>query len=129
MHDAISAHTIIPRTDDAALRMFRSVFTTADAFVFRCVNDRNYTMQQIEGHVQKITGYWPEDVVGNATRSFFEITWHEDTDRVFGIVDDAIAKQIEWDMSYRLRHVDGHPVWIRERAGAVRNGEGEIEYL
>ena len=108
--------------------VFESVFSGIEAFIYRCCNDEDYTMQYMAGGVQRLLGYAPEDIIGNVRASYVGLTVEEDKEHVFGAVDDAIEAGHPWDVAYRLTHLGGQHVWVRERGNAVYE-EGELKYL
>ncbi len=108
--------------------IFESVFSSINAFVYRCRNDRDYTMQFMAGGVHSIVGYHPENILNNSQVSYVELTLSEDKDRVFREVDQAIDAGETWDVTYRLKHQTGKHVWVRERGSAIYE-EGELAYL
>ncbi len=108
--------------------IFESVFEDIQAFVYRCRNDRDYTMEYMTCGVERITGYRPEEIMGNAAVSYVGLTPEVDKDRVFAEVDRAIEAGQSWDMLQRLTHRRGHHVWVRERGTAVYEN-GELAYL
>ena len=111
------------------VEIFRSIFQSIDAFVYRCRNDRDYTMEYMEGGVTSLCGYKIEDIVGNRRVAYVQITHPDDVERVFGIVDKAIEEKVAWDVDYRLVKPDGKAVWVRERGGAVWDENGELAFL
>jgi len=108
--------------------VFSSIFSEVKAFVYRCHNDDDYTMEVMEGAVQRLLGYRPQDVLGNAVVSYVGLTDPDDVDRVFGEVDTAIEEGRTWDMFYHIIHRDGHKVPVRERGNAIYVN-GELTYL
>lgn len=108
--------------------VFTSIFAAVNAFVYRCVNDKEYTMQFLEGSVRQITGHAMEDILGNSKVSYMGLTAPEDQERVFAEVDAAIEAGHHWDVFYRLVHPDGRLIPVRERGAAVYEG-GELKYL
>lgn len=108
--------------------VFDSVFSSIDAFVYRCKNDRDYTMEYLAGAVTRLIGYAPSDILQNAKVSYVGLTLDVDKDRVFGEVDAAIEAGKAWNVTYRLTHKTGQPVWVRERGCAVYQ-DGELAYL
>ncbi len=118
------------QTSDAdALGIFKDIFDSADAFVYCCLNDDDYTMQYMYGQVAAICGYRPDEIMNNRLTSFVGLTFPDDVDRVFKLVDDAIEGRRGWDIDYRLVHREGHPVWIRERGHAVHDADGNLTHL
>lgn len=108
--------------------VFESVFSGIDAFVYRCRNDKDYTMQHMTGGVQRMLGYSIDDIIGNVRASYVGLTVEEDKERVFAEVDAAIEAKEPWDVAYRLTHLTGKHVWVRERGTAVYE-DGELTYL
>ncbi len=56
----------------------------------------------------------------------FQLRLHPDNRQ--GVIDAVKAhleKEDEYDVEYRLRHSDGHYIWIHERGQAVWDGSGE----
>lgn len=108
--------------------VFESVFSGIDAFIYRCRNDKDYTMQYMVGGVQRLLGYAPEDIIGNVRASYVDLTAEEDKEHIFAAVDDAIEAGQPWDVAYRLTHLGGQHVWVRERGTAVYE-DGKLKYL
>ncbi|MEM7507376.1 MAG: PAS domain-containing protein [Pseudomonadota bacterium] len=108
--------------------VFESIFSVIDALVYRCRNDSDYTMEYLDGAVRSISGYSRDDLLGNSRVSWVGITHPDDVERVFGIVDEAIARGVPWDVDYRIVRADGRAAWVRERGCAVME-EGELAYL
>ena len=108
--------------------VFESVFSSIDAFVYRCKNDDDYTMEYMDGGVEALTGYLREDILGNKNVSYVGLTVKADVERVFSEVDAAIDARKPWDVAYRIKHVSGRRVWVRERGCAIYEN-GELSYL
>lgn len=108
--------------------VFTSVFAAVNAFVYRCVNDKDYTMQFMEGSVRQITGHPIAEILDNTKVSYVGLTAPDDQDRVFAEVDAAIDAGRHWDVFYRLVHPDGRLTPVRERGAAVFEN-GELKYL
>lgn len=108
--------------------VFESIFSSIEAFIYRCRNDADYTMESMEGSVAGITGYTIDDMIGNKRASWVGITSPKDKDRVFAEVDAAIEADTTWDTAYRIISKSGEEVWVRERGNAVFE-DGELAYL
>jgi len=108
--------------------VFESVFSGIGAFVYRCRNDKDYTMEYMAGGVALLLGYQPEDIIGNKHTSYVGLTVKEDEVGVFEEVDRAIEAQAPWDVAYRVVHKKGHHVWLRERGTAIYE-DGKLSYL
>lgn len=107
---------------------FTSVFAAVNAFVYRCVSEKDYTMQFMESSVQKITGHPISAILNKAKESFVGLTAPDDQDRVFAEVGAAIDAGRHCDVFYRLVHPDGWLIPVRERGAAVLE-DGKLKYL
>ena len=71
--------------------VFESIFAGIDAFVYRCSNDKDYSMHFMSSGVNRMLGYRPEDIIHSASVSYVGLIVGEDQDHVFDEVDAAIA--------------------------------------
>lgn len=108
--------------------VFESVFSSIDAFIYRCKNDADYTMDYMEGSVESVTGYRVEDFVGNRTTSWLGLVQQEDADAMVADIDKALAQNTFWDVFYRITHRNGELVPIREQGRAIYEN-GELVFL
>ena len=115
--------------DNEALTVFSSVFSSGEAFIYRCANDEDFTMEFMAGQVEKLCGCPSTDIIGNKRYSFAKMMHAADSERVFAEVDSAIAERCNWDVDYRLCRPDGSEAWVRERGNAVFDEQGEMVYL
>lgn len=109
--------------------IYRSIFHDCEAFVYRCHNDTDFTMQFMDGQVAEICGYRADQIIGNAEVSFVGLTHPDDQQMMFDAVDAAIEGDKPWNVTYRLISASGAPVWIKERGAAVRDETGKVVFL
>lgn len=114
---------------DDALKVFNSVFNSANSFIYRCANDEHFTMAFMAGQVEHLCGRPRQDILGNAKVSFAGIMHDEDTPQALAHIDAAIEAGRPWDVAYRLSHPDGGSAWVRERGNAVYDDRGEMVFL
>ena len=115
--------------DDQALTVFNSVFSSGNAFIYRCANDDVFTMEFMAGQVERLCGYSIADIIGNRRVAFGDLMHKEDADRVYAEVDTAIKEGRNWDVAYRFRRRDGSDTWVRERGNAVYNEQKVMVFL
>ncbi|CAD5260022.1 MULTISPECIES: bifunctional diguanylate cyclase/phosphodiesterase [Halomonadaceae] len=96
---------------------------------YRCLNDRNWTMQLVSQGAETLTGYRPDELQGNRLISFAALIHPDDQDRVFHEVQSAIANRCPYRVIYQLRHRDGGYRWMWEQGQAVIDEAGEIVCL
>ncbi len=106
-----------------------SVSDKIDGFLYRCLNDRNYTMLRLtSGFDRMFARSSAEMVIGR--KSFAGLIHPEDVEIIRGAVDRAVAQERRWRLAYRLLHADDRWVWVYETGGGVTDPEtGAVKYL
>lgn len=106
-----------------------SVLGRMSGFLYRCRADENYTMLEMTDGIERIFGYPAEEIIGNTTRTFTSIMCEDDVPLMDEVVGIALESRTDWTMEYRIRHRDGHYVWVTETGGGVWDENGELLYL
>ena len=111
----------------AELDVIHSIVNRMNGFLYRCRNDKDYTMIFMAGEVQRLTGHEAEAFTG-ARRSYASQTHSDDLQTVYDAVDLALAQKGNWAVDYRILRPDGSALWVHEIGGGVFDGE-ELLYL
>lgn len=106
-----------------------SILYRTNGFVYRCRNDRDYSMLLMEGAVTELTGYPKDDFITAPQRSYAGLTHPEDTEAVFAAVDAALERRENWSIDYRLMRPDGSARWVHETGGGVFDSAGALQFL
>ncbi len=114
------------RTDETEI--IHSIINRMDGFLYRCRNDKAYSMMFMAGDVKLLTGYEPTAFTGPEARSYAGMTHPGDLEAVYAAVDAALADKTNWAVDYRIQRADGSARWVREIGGGVYKGE-ELLYL
>lgn len=96
---------------------------------YRCLNDRNWTMQLVSQGVEALTGYRPDELQDNRLISFATLVHPDDQDKLFQEVQLALANKRPFRVTYQLRHRDGGYRWMWEQGQAVMDEAGDIVCL
>jgi hypothetical protein len=113
---------------DAIGDIIDSITQRMGGFLYRCCNDRDYSMIFMAGGVEELTGYPVRAFTGAERRSYAALTHKEDLDAVFAAVDQALAERRNWAVDYRIVSRDGRETWVHEIGGGVFEGE-DLVYL
>jgi PAS domain S-box-containing protein len=95
--------------------------------VYRCGNDKPWTMEFLSDNCRELTGYPPEDLIANSRISFADLIHPEDRDGVWNTIQQAIAKRQPYRLQYRILAPNGSNIeekWIREEGAAVLSPSG-----
>ncbi|WP_132589721.1 PAS domain-containing protein [Rhizobium sp. BK068] len=106
-----------------------SVLGRMSGFLYRCRADENYTMLEMTDGIERVFGYRADEIIGNRTRTFTSIMCEEDVPIMDEVVGKALESRTDWTMEYRIRHSDGHFIWVTETGGGVWDEAGALLYL
>jgi PAS domain S-box-containing protein len=111
------------------LETMLSITGRIDGFLYRCRNDRDYSMLHMTDGMLALTGYDPVEFIDNKVRAFSTIIHPDDIASVYEDVDRALTSQSQWDIDYRLVRSNGTAVWVHEVGAGVFAEEGGLLYL
>ena len=83
--------------------------------VFRCNNDRNWTMQYISDGIYELAGYLPNEFINNKIRTYSSIIDPEDVNMVWNTIHDALETGYLYTIEYRIITSSGNRKWVWER--------------
>lgn len=70
-----------------------------------------------------VLGFSPEERIG---RSAFELIHPDDTEKVQKVFGNALATSSPGRVEYRIRHADGHYLWVETVGDFLYDSEGQI---
>ncbi|HOG16937.1 MAG TPA: PAS domain S-box protein [Syntrophales bacterium] len=115
---------------ETALRESERVLSTLlgnlPGMVYRCRNDRNWTMELVSGGCTPLTGYVPADLIGNRRIAYNDIIHPEDRAEVWRQVQESVERRSAFDVTYRIVTAAGEVKWVAERGRGVHADSGEL---
>jgi len=119
------SNPIIRRIEESERRL-TALMGNLPGMVFRCQNDKDWTMEFVSEGCLELTGYSPEAFLANREISYGEIIYLDDRDNVWGQVQQALQDRNLFDVFYRIRTVEGKQKWVSERGRGVFSSGGEL---
>jgi PAS domain S-box-containing protein len=116
------------RLRDSEVR-FRTLVSNMPGIIYRCANDKNWTMEYISGEVDKISGYPATDFINNKNRNYVSIIHKDDRNHVKQMVQDSVNHKRSYTIEYRLIHKKGHIKWVSEKGRGVFDSQGKLLWL
>lgn len=107
---------------------FRGLVANLPGAVYRCHNDADWTMSYLSDEIEALCGYPAGDFINNRVRSFSSVVHPDDLPITFGAVG-AIERQEAFELTYRLQHIEGHSVWIREKGRGEYDNAGQLQWI
>ncbi|MCP4657210.1 MAG: response regulator [bacterium] len=108
---------------------FRTLVANVPGVVYRCANDRHWTMQFISDMVEEISGYPASDFVDNRRRTYAEIVHPDDRETAWNIVQEALARKEPFSLEYRITDAAGEVRWVLDRGRGVVGDNEATRYL
>ncbi len=102
-------------------RLLRLITENMHDLVF--LIDLNGNIQYTGPALQSILGYTIEERIG---RSSFDIIHPEDLEKVQTIFVNAISNATPVKLEYRLKHADGHYIWVETIGNFALDADGKI---
>lgn len=110
-------------------RALSALMKNLPGMAYRCQNDPEWTMEYVSEGCLALTGYRPEDLIGNRTLSYREVIVPEHRQQVYENVQRAIAAGEPFQLIYRIRTAQGQEKWVWEQGSAVRDVQGRVVAL
>jgi diguanylate cyclase (GGDEF)-like protein/PAS domain S-box-containing protein len=96
---------------------------------YRCIFDRNWTMEYISDGCKGLTGYDPEELIQNSMISFNEVIQEEYRQNVWETLNVAASENRPYNLEYQIRTKDNRLKWVYEQGQAIYDIDGQIEAL
>lgn len=107
-------------------RSLSGLLNDLSGMMYRCRNDRNWTMEYISGGCRELTGCPPSDIIDNAKRSWDSLIHSEDRDMVWAEVQSGLRNNHYFDITYRMFTIEGKKKWVWERGKGIFSADGEL---
>jgi PAS domain S-box-containing protein len=109
-------------------RFQRTLLANVPGVVYRCRNDRDWTMEFVSEGCRALLGVAPEDLVGGSI-AFNQLIHPDDHAMVWEKVQRDFAANQPFELEYRVRHADGSWRWVWDRAHPIRISSGVVEAM
>ncbi|MGC9387188.1 MAG: PAS domain-containing protein [Hydrogenovibrio sp.] len=108
---------------------FRTLVENLPVVIYRCEVNAPWRMWHISQNAQKLCGYDSNEfLTGKLT--WADVILEADMAKVEAAVQAAVQQRTQYTIEYRVRHCDGHILWVSETGSAQNyDAEGNPEYL
>ncbi|MDD3491106.1 MAG: PAS domain S-box protein, partial [Paludibacter sp.] len=110
-------------------RQLQTMISNLPGFVYRCAYDRNWTMYYISDGCQTITGYKPEQLIGNHELAFNDLIHPDDQIRIHNEWANVVPHNRVFTEEYRIIDIHGNIRWVWEQGRPVRDIDKNELYL
>jgi len=96
-------------------RKLTTLMSNLLGMAYRCQNDPHWTMEFISDGCETLTGYSPEDLVGNTLTSYAQLIHPEDRKMVWDEIQIALKNKKHFQLTYRIITSNGQEKWVWEQ--------------
>ena len=125
----VSAQRAAERALAERERELATLVANLPGMVYRCRNDRDWTMLLVSDGVRDLTGYGPAEVVDSAVVRWGDLIHPDDREAVWDGTETALARREPWTLTYRLVARDGTVKVVWDRGRGVWDSDGRLLWL
>jgi PAS domain S-box-containing protein len=107
-------------------RALLTLMNNLPGMAYRCLNDRNWTMEYVSAGCRELTGYDEYELLFNVQTSYGDLIHPEDRQKVWDAVQAGVSHGETYQMSYRIRTREGEEKWVWEQGEGVFDGQGQL---
>jgi two-component system cell cycle sensor histidine kinase/response regulator CckA len=105
-------------------RALATLISNLPGMAYRCRNDARWTDEYVSEGVYELTGYRPEELIGESGLGFASLIHPEEYEQVWDKTQQAIAERMPYRFTYRIHTRSGEEKWVWEQGRAVYDRDG-----
>lgn len=110
-------------------RTLSTLINNLPGFVYRCRNDREWTMEYLSEGCLPVTGYRPEALIGNSRVSYSDLVLPEYREPLWKEWQSRLARRSPFEEEYPIRTAGGEVRWVWERGRGVFDAGDRLLFL
>ncbi|NJP04776.1 MAG: GAF domain-containing protein [Chloroflexaceae bacterium] len=110
-------------------RLLAGLMHNLPGMAYRCRINSQWTMEFVSGGSLPLTGYAPDDLIGNRRVAYGSLIHPDDRDHVQQTVYTALQAQQPFEVTYRLMTACGVEKWVWEQGRRVERTSGNSDAL
>jgi len=110
-------------------RRVTTLMANVPGMVYRCRNDRDWSMEFGSDGCRELTGYAPDELTLDGRITYASLIHSEDRERIWNEVQEAVAGRKLFRLSYRITTAQGEERWVWEQGAGVFGPDGALQAL
>ncbi len=107
-------------------RRLSTLTSNLPGMAYRCLNDRDWTMEFVSEGCIALTGYKTVDLVNNQRISFADLIYPQDREDLWNCVQDCVHNKNKYQITYRITTADSKIKWVWEQGQGVFSESGDL---
>jgi PAS domain S-box-containing protein len=109
--------------------MSNTLIQNVPGMLCRFRNDLDWTMVYMSEGCLELTGYLPQELIGNRTTSYGKITFEGDNKNIWEIIQQALEIKNSYQIEYRILTKSGQMKWVWEQGTGLYDTAGNLEAI
>ncbi len=105
---------------------YSMLLSNLPGMIYRCENDREWTMRFVSEGCYKLTGYGPEAILNNRSLSFNDLVTPENRERLWEKWQEVLATKGTFKDEYTITTASGELKWVWEQGKGVYDDNGKL---
>jgi PAS domain S-box-containing protein len=110
-------------------RSYRTLLANLPGMAYRCCNDGDRTVEFVSDGCFRLTGYRRREILTDLAGSYGTLIHPEDRSRARAEIQQAVARNRRFRVTYRILTRDGKTRWVWEQGVGVPGPDGQIAFL
>ncbi|MFD0986967.1 PAS domain-containing protein [Methyloligella solikamskensis] len=110
----------------ASHRTVETLINNLPGFVYRCRNNRQWTMEYMSKGCERLTGYPTEALINSQQLTYADLIVPEDREQVWNGVQISLCQNVPFELEYRIRTAQGIEKWVHEYGKGNFSISGEL---
>ena len=110
-------------------RVWATLINNLPGFVYRCANDREWTMEYISHGCLEVTGYAPDDFIGNNNLAYNDIVHPDHREPLWEKWQKLLINKGVFEEEYPIIAKGGEARWVWERGRGIFSKAGQLLFL
>jgi len=98
-------------------------------FAYRCLNDKNWTMNYISNGCEDVTGYLPDDFINNNNIAFNDIIDADYHEKIENLLHTILKNKSTFEVEYPIITKNKETKWLWERGCGIYSDKGDLLFL
>lgn len=121
--------TLRKKAEEALIEAQRKLTTLVNnlpGIAFRCLNDKDWTMEYLSEGCYELTGYKNKELIRNKVVSYNSLVHPDDREYVWEMVQYGINSRDDYVIEYRIKTRSGEEKWVWEKGCGVFSEDGKL---
>ncbi len=110
-------------------RFLETLLSNLPGMVYRCKNDRNWSMQFVSEGCKQLTGYSPKQLTNNQKIAFNDLIKKEYQEKIWNKWQKTLKDNKVFIFEYPITTASGEEKWVWEQGRGIFDANGNLEAL